>query len=142
MNKLDSLRAAITAAEPRLATNPNSLSTFADNGFVAATGARSLSFEYRYTANVLVLDYAGEPDTIFIAIVEWARANQPDLVTNWDQRESGITFEIDVLSNTTVDLSIKVKLTENVVVSDDGHGNRTVTHIDDAADAGQDWALP
>ncbi len=142
VNKLASLRQAITAAAPDLAAKPECFQVFADSGFLAATGAKSLSFELRYIGHILVMDYAGDADSVFIAIVEWARRYQPDLVTNWDQRETGITFEIDVLNNVTVDLSIKVKLTENVVVRVDEDGNRTVEHVDDSADAGQPWALP
>ncbi|AGK48243.1 P2 phage tail completion R family protein [Burkholderia thailandensis MSMB121] len=69
-----------------------------------------------------------------IAVVEWARANQPDLVTNRDERRHGMTFVADILSNNAVDLGLKVKLSESVVVGTDAAGNRTVEHIDDAAD--------
>ncbi len=46
------------------------------------------------TANALVLDFLGDSDLVMIAPVEWARANQPDLVTNANARSSGITFEV------------------------------------------------
>lgn len=134
MIKPASLRAALVAAIPTLATDPDRLTVFIDAGHIAVTGTQTPSFEYRYTAHALVLDFAGEADHVFIAIVEWARTNQPDLVTNVDQRESGITFEADVLSNQTVDLSIKLQLTESVVVSTDASGKRTISHVDDAAD--------
>ncbi|MFM0699526.1 phage tail protein [Paraburkholderia sediminicola] len=134
MIKPASLRAALVAAIPSLATDPERLTVFIDAGHIAGTGTRTPSFEYRYTAHALVMDFAGEADHVFIAIVEWARANQPDLVTNADQRESGITFEADILNNQTVDLSIKLQLTESVVVSTDASGKRTIRHIDDSAD--------
>ncbi|WP_038758825.1 phage tail protein, partial [Burkholderia pseudomallei] len=59
---------------------------------------------------------------------------QPDLVTNRDERRNGMTFVADILSNNAVDLGLKVKLSESVVVGTDEAGNRTVEHIDDAAD--------
>ncbi|WP_175773533.1 phage tail protein, partial [Paraburkholderia phenazinium] len=58
----------------------------------------------------------------------------PDLVTNVDARSNGITFEVDILNNSTVDLSIKMQLSESVVVSMDASGKRTIEHVDDAAD--------
>jgi P2 phage tail completion protein R (GpR) len=65
------LRAALVAAIPSLAAEPDKLTVFIDRGSIAATGARSLSFEYRYVCNVLLLDFAGDADEVFIAIVEW-----------------------------------------------------------------------
>lgn len=139
MIKPASLRAALVAAIPSLKVNPDALTVFIDRGSIAATGGRSLSFEYRYLCNALLLDFAGEADDVFIALVAWVRENQPDLVTNLDERANGITYEIDILSNSTVDISIKLTLTESVVVSVDADGKRTVTHVDDAA---EEWVAP
>ncbi|RQS60412.1 phage tail protein [Burkholderia sp. Bp8986] len=132
MIKPASLRAALVAAIPELATDSDKLTVFVDNGSIAAKGTKSPSFEYRYVCNVLLLDFAGEADHVFIAVVEWARKYQPDLVTNWDQRSTGITFEIDILNDMTADVSIKLQLTESVVVRVDDDGVRTVTHVDDS----------
>ncbi|KAG0164981.1 hypothetical protein DFQ28_009317 [Apophysomyces sp. BC1034] len=135
MNKPASLRAALAAAIPSLAADPERLAVFIDHGAIAATGTRSLAFEYRYVVNVILLDFAGDADTVMIALVEWARANQPDLVTNVDEREHGITFEADILNHSTLDLSIKMRLTESVAVLTAQDGQRTVTHVDDARKA-------
>ncbi|MFL9888968.1 phage tail protein [Paraburkholderia agricolaris] len=134
MIKPASLRAALVAAIPSLKVNPDALTVFIDRGSIAATGAHSLSFEYSYVCNALLLDFAGEADDVFIALVAWVRENQPDLVTNLDERANGITYEIDILNNATVDISIKLTLTESVVVSVDPDGKRTVTHVNDAAE--------
>jgi hypothetical protein len=134
MIKPASLRAALVAAIPSLATDPDRLNVFIDQGSIAATGTKTPSFEYRYVVNALVLDFAGDSDLVMIAIVEWARANQPDLVTNVDARSNGVTFEVDILNNSTVDLSIKMQLTESVAVSTDASGKRTIRHVDDAAE--------
>jgi hypothetical protein len=134
MIKPASLRTALVVAIPSLATDPDRLNVFIDQGSIAATGTQTPSFEYRYVVNVLVLDSAGDSDLVMIALAEWARANQPDLVTNADARSSGITFEVDILNNSTVDLSIRMQLSESVVVSTDASGKRTIEHVDDAVD--------
>ncbi|HWX12869.1 MAG TPA: phage tail protein [Trinickia sp.] len=133
MIKPASVRAALVAAIPSLAAEPDKLTVFIDQGSIAATGTRSLSFEYRYVCHVLVLDFAGEADDVFIALVEWARKHQPDLVTSIDERSNGITYEIDILDNATADVSVKLHLTESVVVSIGADGTRAVTHVDDSA---------
>lgn len=132
MIKPASLRAAIVKAIPSLAANPDKLTVFIDAGSIAATAAHSLSFEYRYTCNVMLLDFAGDSDELFIAIVEWARRYQSDLFTNPDQRANGITYEVDILDNATADVSVKLQLTESVVVKTGNDGKRTITHVDDS----------
>ncbi|PTB19542.1 phage tail protein [Trinickia symbiotica] len=131
MNKPASLRRALVTAIPSLEAEPDKLAVFIDQGSIIATGTRSLSFEYRYTAHALLLDFAGDADTVFVALVEWARTNQPDLVTNPDERAHGITFEVDILNHATADLSIKLALTESVAVTTGPDGNRVIEHVDD-----------
>lgn len=139
MIKPASLRAALVAAIASLSANPDKLTVFIDQGSIAATGTSSPSFEYRYVCNVLVMDFAGDADDLFISIVEWVRANQPDLVTNVDERSNGITYEIDILNNATVDVSIKLQLTESIAVSIGDDGKRKVEHVDDSAER---WVAP
>ena len=45
-----------------------------------------------------------------------------------------MTFIADILANDAVDLAVKLKLTESVVVGTDEGGRRTVEHVDDAAE--------
>ncbi|VBR08793.1 phage tail protein [Burkholderia pseudomallei] len=134
MNKPNSLRAALVAALPQLSASPDQLLVFVNEGRIEATGTRTASFDYEYECEIIIRDFIGNPDDVMIAVVEWARANQPDLVTNRDERRNGMTFVADILSNNAVDLGLKVKLSESVVVGTDEAGNRTVEHIDDAAD--------
>ncbi|HCT9208849.1 TPA: phage tail protein, partial [Klebsiella pneumoniae] len=49
MNKPQSLRLALNKAVAYVRDNPDKLHLFVDNGSVVATGAASLSWEYRYT---------------------------------------------------------------------------------------------
>jgi len=139
MIKPAKLRAALVTACPPLAANPDKLLVFADAGIIAATGGPSPSFEYRYQLNLILLDFSGEPDRIFVALIEWVKAYQPDLVTNRDLRNTGISFEVDILNDSTSDLAIKLQLTESVIVSVDASGTRTITHVDDS---NEQWTTP
>jgi hypothetical protein len=131
MNKAATFRRAIADAVPALKTDPDKLLVFVDAGNVVATAAPSLSFEYRYTLNVIVTDFAGDADAVFVALIVWVQVNQPDLLANDDNRKSGIAFEVDHLTQSTCDLSIKLKLTESVVVGKDGNGVQTIKHVDE-----------
>ncbi|CAB3758505.1 tail protein [Burkholderia sp. MSh2] len=131
MNKPDSLRRALVAAIPSFGTEPSALTVLVEQGSIAATGSLTPSFEYRYTAHVLATNFSGDTDRVFVALVEWARANQPDLVTNPASRASGITFEVGIRDQAAADLSIRLALTESVVVTSGPDGGHVITHVDD-----------
>jgi hypothetical protein len=50
---------------------------------------------------------------------------------NPDRRKDGITFEADILDNAKVDLDIKLRLTERVVVKAIADGKLEITHPDE-----------
>ena len=54
MNKPQSLRSALNKAVAYVRDNPDKLHLFVDNGSLVATGASSMSWEYRYTLNVVI----------------------------------------------------------------------------------------
>lgn len=131
MKKPATLRAAIAAAIPDLAANPDRFLVFADAGVICSTNTKTLSFSYQYTLNLILTDFSGDPDLVMIALLEWVRVNEPELLDNPDKRKRGIEFEVDHLNNTTCDLSIKLALTESVLVGTDDQGARTITHQDE-----------
>ncbi|CAE6784775.1 hypothetical protein R69658_04243 [Paraburkholderia aspalathi] len=131
MNKAATFRRAIADAVPELHDDPDKLLVFVDAGNVIATAAPSLSFEYRYTLNAIVTDFAGDADAVFVALIAWVQRNQSDLLANPDERQNGIAFEVDHLTQTTCDLSIKLKLTESVVVRANADGSNKITHVDE-----------
>lgn len=117
MEKLASLREALTAAVPQLRTDPDKLAVFAEGGnTVASAAGQSLSFEYRYTAKLLLLDFAGTADSVMVPLLLWVREHQCELLDNADLRERGIQFIAELLNSKTVDIEIKLQLTEAVRV--------------------------
>jgi hypothetical protein len=132
MNKPDSLRALLRTAVPQLKRDPDKLHIFLDEGNIIATAANTLSFEYQYILNAIVTDYAGHPDTLMVPILGWLKVNQPDMMLNREKMRDGFSFEAEILNNKTADISIKLRLTERVVVTDDPEsGTRTVKHLDE-----------
>jgi hypothetical protein len=128
VNKPNSLRDHLLAADPTLAQNPERLLVFIDEGNIRATAAPGLSFEWLYTLNIIITDYAGHPDNIAIPLLAWLRRNQPDLLTNIEKGKDAIGFEADILGNDKVDLSITMPLTERVIVKRLPDESLEVTH--------------
>ncbi len=116
MRKPAALRAHITAATPELQRDPDKLAVYVNAGKIVAAAAGSLSFEYRYTLTLTVLDYAGHPDAILVPMLAWLQRHQVELFDNPDTREKAIRFEAEFLNKETIDLTIEVDLSERVIV--------------------------
>tara|TARA_Y100001949_G_scaffold163033_3_gene156583 strand:- start:1098 stop:1583 length:486 start_codon:yes stop_codon:yes gene_type:complete len=128
MNKPESLRAHLVAAVPELKRNPDRLLTFVDNGSMRSTAAPGLSFEYSYTLNIILTDFAGHPDAVAIPLFAWVLLNQRELMENQEKGRDAIKFEADILDNSKVDLSITLPLTERVIVKRQADGTLQVSH--------------
>lgn len=127
MHKLASLRDLLVRAVPALAADPSKLAIFTDRGQI---GARlgNLSFEYRYSANLVVEDYAGDVDAVIVPIIAWIADNQPELLQRQDSQPFG--FESEWLAKDLHDLSITIDLTERVRVQR-VDGGVTTEHLSD-----------
>lgn len=116
MLKLPLLRDHLTAALPVLARDPEKFIVIATGGRIVNTGTRSLSFQYAYTAQLFVLDYAGHADAVIVPLLAWAKRHQSELFANPDLQKNGIRFRAEYLTTKTIDLSIEIDLTESVAV--------------------------
>lgn len=132
MKKPESLRALLLATVPGLKEHPENLSMFIDKGRIAARLTGSLSFEYRYSVNVVVQDYAGDVDALFVPLLAWVADQQPDLLER-DQQEP-FSFESEILDGDVADVSIDLELTERVKVTLTP-GGPVVTHLDEPSRA-------
>lgn len=141
MNKPQSLRAALNKSVAYVRENPDKLHIFVDDGSMVSTMASSLSWEYRYTLNVIVTDFSGDQNLLMAAVMAWVRDNQPDILTNPDMRGNGFTFEAVILRNDICDISMDLRLTERVLAIQNGD-TVTVEAIlepDDPEDCGEYW---
>lgn len=130
MNKAESLKQHLMASVRELRHHPDCLRVFLDAGTLRRTGTNSLSFEYGYTLNVILLEFPGHPDAVAIPLLAWVMENQRDLADNPDLKNA-ITFEADILDSNKVDLSIKLPITEMAIVKKQDDGTLVVTHPDE-----------
>jgi hypothetical protein len=124
MLKPAALRAHLSTAVPQLARDPEKLIVVAKAGRVVCTGTGTLSFEYRYTLQIIALDYAGHSDALIVPLLAWVQRNQSEILDNPALRGQSIRFEVEYLTTDTVDLSIEVDLTERAIVRP-RHGAQT-----------------
>lgn len=126
MKKLESLRRHLIEACPALRRDPDQLLTFIEDGSVTFHVGENLSHLYAFTAQVVLLDFTGEVDTVMVPLLRWLSIYQPDV-----RPEEAVTFQAEILKHDAVDLEISVRLTERVVVTQDAEGRYIAEHFED-----------
>lgn len=116
MRFLNSLREYLTAALPELARDPEALAIYVTGGTLASRFTANLGFEMRYTLQLVMLNFRGEPGQIFLPLLLWIRANQPELLLNHDSGVEQIRFTVDPIDNKSCDVEIQIPLAEAVNV--------------------------
>lgn len=129
MLKLNEVREIIVRANRYLQDNPDKLQVFIDSGKIVSTGAGGLSFEYDYTLTVIVQDFYGHADLIVLPLLVYLRTNQPELFENYSKNKELIQFDVEFLDQSSIDLMLKINLTERVLVRDDGAGKLRAEHV-------------
>ncbi|ALN92515.1 phage tail protein [Lysobacter gummosus] len=115
MNKPASLRAHLAKAIPELQRNPESLLVFVEEGSLISTAQTSESFELRYRLSLVLVDFVGDANRLFLAVLRWAALHQNELLANPDRR-GDIAFEVDVIDHERADVEIRLPLTERIGV--------------------------
>lgn len=125
MQKPDSLRAAIQAVLPELARDPGRLKMWIDKGRIRAPMTPNRDFAWAYTLNLMLEDFTSHPDLVFLAINDWLRVNQSDLLA---AGAPGYTFEIDIIDTSAVDLIVMLELSEGVRLTPRDGGGWNLEH--------------
>jgi hypothetical protein len=118
MLKPASLRKALFKSVPLLRDNPDMLHMFVDGGVINATLAASLSFENRYTLDIVVTDYTGDLNLLIVPVNVWLREHQPDIMTTEEGRKRGFTYVADINSDDSKDVRMSLQLTERIIVKE------------------------
>lgn len=114
MQKLDTLRAAITAALPELAKGPENLRIWIERGSGQSRGTATEAFGFAFQANVLIVEMSSDIAVLALAVFRWARVNQPELLA---PGREGFSFDADILDNRCADVLLQIQLTQNVTVT-------------------------
>ncbi|QKV52389.1 phage tail protein [Comamonas antarctica] len=129
MKKPHALRAFLAGAVPALQTDPQRLKMFVQGGNVVARSGDTLSFEYRYTVRLVLLDFTDDLDLITVPLLAWLHTYQNELFQNKERAAKAVRFDVEPLADNLIDLAIEVDLTEAVTVTEgrDEQGRQTLT---------------
>ena len=146
MKKIEALRAFLTSALPMLRREPERLHLFADEGTIACALSGGLSYELGYKITGQLWDFAGDPDAVFVPLLDWIAQNQPELLANFKSHSEAITWRAELLDAQKVDLEFMFAVTERVRVQAraDGAPGSEAVHLaephQEAADV-RHWTL-
>ncbi|MGC6017365.1 phage tail protein [Providencia rettgeri] len=118
MKKLTNLREYLDSKIPFLKDNPENLYLFVENGRIISTLEETPSFEYEYTANIIIECYSGDQNVLIAVVNDWLRKNQSDISANPAKRQQDFRFEAVILDSKTAHISIDLNLTERVLAVD------------------------
>lgn len=118
MKKPADLRAHLTQWVPDLERNPNKLHVFIEKGAIATKLGSGLGFEYRYTVQIVITDFAEPADVLVVPLLVWLQTNQPDLLQDTTKRDKAISFVAEIIDNEKVDIELSLDLSERVLVRD------------------------
>ncbi len=138
VKKLTSLRGYLGSKVPFLKDNPENLYLFVENGRVISTLEETPSFEYEYTANIIIEHYSGDQNVLIAVVNDWLRKNQSDISANPSKRQQDFKFEAVILDNTTAHISIELNLTERVLAIDKD-GKYVIEAIPEPVDPFDEW---
>lgn len=116
MKKPIDLRDHLTRWVPDLAANPDKLHVFIEKGRIATKLGSGLGFEYRYTVQLVITDFAESPDVLNVPLLVWLQINQPDLLLDTEKRDRAIAFEAEIIDHDKIDIALTLDLTEGVLV--------------------------
>ncbi|MFZ3482229.1 phage tail protein [Sphingomonas sp. 3-13AW] len=127
MKKPEGLRRLLLATA--LKDQAEKLQLYIDRGGVTCRRGRNLAFAYSYTLSVVVEGYTGDVDALMVPILAWVAEQQPDLLDKPPYEP--FEFESELLDATSADVSINIKLTENVLVDRTGQREWSTRHLDE-----------
>lgn len=116
MKKAELLREALIAANTWCKANPELITVWVEKGSIETLATGESSFMYRYTIQVLAVDFPGQVDDLMLPIMAWVWHYQPDLLLNPDNNRK-VEFDADIISDDMADVLFKVPVWERVIVT-------------------------
>lgn len=129
MIKPAGLSRLLLRAVPQLAADATKLQLFVDKGRIAARKGKTIGYEEHYTLAIVVQEFVGDVDQLFVPIMAWVAEQQPDLL---DKGEP-FTFATEILDGDKADIQIDLQLSELVRVEEQPDGTWATARVDQRA---------
>lgn len=124
MKKLSALRQHIIKSLPDLNTDPDKFLSFIEDGNIIMNRGPNLTHKWDFVGQFILVEFTQDIDVLVVAILQWLRRYEPD-----QRPEDAVQFEAEITSETTLDLILRIRLSERVIVNvDDKNQELNATH--------------
>lgn len=142
MEKINSLRDAVTRHNRWSRANPDKMTVFVDSGHICFSGDTP-SFAYDYTVILFVMDFTGDINDFTIPVMRWLWFNQRDLLMN-PEKNKAFKFSIAINDDDSADILFEFPLFERVNVSRNENGDLSWEYLPEPRmpdfSTGGDWS--
>lgn len=117
MKKPHLLREALTAAldgKHHVRANPHLIDITVTDLNLLASGRPGAGFQYRYTLQIILMDFAGEAEEVTVPLMIWVERYQHELVASQDAATKGLVMTVKLLESGKSDILIDLQLTESL----------------------------
>lgn len=128
MNKINTLRTALQAALPELKADPARLRMWIERGEAQSRQTATRGFAFAYQLNILIIEFATDIAVLALALFDWLRVNQPDLLA---PGATGFSFDVDILDNETADVLVQLNIAQNISAAPQPDGSTLLTYLDE-----------
>lgn len=126
MKKASLLRDALVAALPELAGDPSRLAMWVEKGSGHSRQTETRHFSFEYELNVLIRELTSDIALVALALFNWLRVHQPDLLAN---KATGFEFDADILDNDSADVLFRLRLIDRVLAVPTEAGGYTLDYL-------------
>ncbi|EIO7472092.1 phage tail protein, partial [Salmonella enterica subsp. enterica] len=142
MEKINSLRDAVTRHNRWSRANPDKMTVFVDSGHICFSGDTP-SFAYDYTVILFVMDFTGDINEFTIPVMRWLWFNQRDLLMN-PEKNKAFKFSTAINDDDSADILFEFPLFERVSVSRNENGELSWEYLPEPRmpdfSTGGDWS--
>lgn len=140
MLKAKLLRETLVAALPELRSDPSRLVMWVEKGSGHSRDTASRGFSFQYELNVLIRELSSDVALVALAVFNWLRVHQPDLLAH---KATGFEFDADILDDATADLLLRLRLEDRVSAQPAPGGGYSLDYLPEPDPLfGDDLGLP
>ncbi len=112
-----SLRATLTNAFEEFRVEPANLVIIVTNSSSQFFYGQDFSFVEKYTLEIAISNFSGNPLMVKFAILKWITKNRPELILQ-NQLENGILpMRVEWVDKDSANLDLKIELYENLIAT-------------------------
>lgn len=129
-----SLRETLSNAFEEFRIEPANLIIIVSNANSQFYMGQDLSFVEKYTLEIAISNFSGNPLMVKFAILKWLVNNRPELLSAGEMENGILPMRVDWVDKDTANLDLKIELFENFIATPIGNNNFEIEALQNSID--------